>query len=82
MIHVTLRNGRTLLFDDTEEVTVACWVSDCGEYWEGGVSGPAQEVLVPEVYVYSCDSDPQPPEDCMRSKIARVRHVAEPHQVS
>jgi len=33
MIHVTLRNGNVLLFNEWERITTVGWISDDGEYW-------------------------------------------------
>jgi hypothetical protein len=35
LIHVTLENGRTLLFEPEQQVVVCDWVSDNGEYFSG-----------------------------------------------
>ena len=33
MIHVTLRNGARLLFNEWERITTVGWISDDGGYW-------------------------------------------------
>lgn len=51
LIHATLENGTTMLFDPREKISVCNWISDDGEYFDNPIDGAAEDVIEPGVYV-------------------------------
>lgn len=51
MIHATLADGQTLLFDPDETVITAEWISDDWEYFSQVAEGPASDLVLPGDYV-------------------------------
>ena len=73
MIHATLSDGTTMLFNPYEKVWTADWVSDDGEYFVGEHHGHAKDLIIPDVYVI--ERNEEGPYIEKNAKIIRVREV-------
>ena len=74
LIHVTLENGETMLFDPQEVVDVCEDISECGEYVFNPITDRAFCAIKPDRYVLARMND----DDFVcrnTSKIVRVRRV-------